>query len=214
MKFSSRAAVFAAFGVGPLLLAAGCGGSDEGVGSEATLVEIQPTSFVELPPATTTTTTPAPVNSDPGRAPGEQQYTIQGGDTLGQIANRFDVTLDQLVSYNQFADGVNQLILPGDVIKIPPGGAVPDAEPEVADEPDTGGSGSDAGSDADDDGDDGESASDGDCPTTYTIKAGDNTRIGVAEQFGITYEQMDAANTGTPGYSSFVVGTEITIPCP
>ncbi len=215
MKLSSRAAVFAAFGVGPLLLAAGCGGSADGVGPEASLVRILPTSFVELPPATTATTAVLPTDADGEIAPGQQQYTIKGGDTLGGIASRYGVSLEQLVGYNEFPNGSNQLIVPGDVIKIPPGASIPGEEPEIATDP-----GSDTENDAGEtpdtgaEADDPKAEGDGDCPTTYPSKAGDNTRIGVAEQFGITFEQMDAANAGTPGYQSFVVGTEITIPCP
>lgn len=214
MQISSRAAVVAAFGVGPLLLLAGCGGGTSNAGPEATLARIQPTSFVELPPVTTTTTTSVPVDgAGGGIATGEQQYTIKGGDTLGGIASRYGVGLDQLVGYNEFPNGSSQLILPGDVIKIPPGASTPSEEPAVA--TDSGATTDPGGTVATGDTTPDEPAETGeDCPTTYTIMSGDNTRIGVAEQFGITFEQMDAANANTPGYASFVVGTQITIPCP
>lgn len=208
MQFRSRAVALAALGVGPLLLAAGCGGTSAS-GPTATLARIQPTSFVEVEPATTTTTTTLPPDFTPEagtRSPVEQVYTIKSGDSLGAIAARYDISLDQLVNYNQFPNGSSQLILPGDQIKIPPDSLVPGTATETAD----------SGTGTDDGGDEAtaEEASSGDCPTTYTIQSGDNTRIGVAERFGITYQEMDAANANTPGYSSFVVGTQITIPCP
>ena len=141
MKITSRAAVLAAFGVGPLLLATGCGG-DTATGANATLVNIQPTTYTEIPPVTTTTTTTIPIGDlEAGtRSPNEQLYTIRAGDSLGKIAELHDITLDQLVSYNEFPDGANQLILPGDVIKIPPGALVPGTAS-------SGSTGSDAGTD-------------------------------------------------------------------
>ena len=84
MQITPRAVVFAAFGVGPLLLAAGCGGTSA-TGAQATIARIQPTSFVEIAPATTTTTTTLPPNFTPEagtRSPVEQTYTIKAGDDL------------------------------------------------------------------------------------------------------------------------------------
>lgn len=206
MQSSSRAAVAVAFAVAPLLMMAGCGGTTA-AGPDATLARIQPTSFVEIPPATTTTTTTLPPDAEgPGLAQGEQTYTVQPNDGFGKIAALHDISVEQLINYNQF-DGIDTVIVPGQEIKIPPGASIPGSQPETAD------AGGESDS-ADDSGDTDDSASSGECPTTYTIKAGDNTRIGVADQFGITFEQMDAANANTPGYENFVVGTDITIPCP
>lgn len=212
MKITGRAAISVAFGVGPLLLAAGCGEST-GEGARQTLVEIQPSNYVEIAPATTTTTsTTAPATEDgtPGEiAPGEQSYTIKAGDSLSKIASLYEITLEQLVNYNGFPNA-SQLIVPGDVIKIPPQSVVPESggATEAA-------GASDSGSEsASEDTADEAATNDGECPTTYVIKAGDTTRIGVAEQFGITFQEMDAANADTPGYANFIVGTEIVIPCP
>ncbi|NNE13220.1 MAG: LysM peptidoglycan-binding domain-containing protein, partial [Ilumatobacter sp.] len=130
----SRTIALAALGVGPLLLAAGCGGSTA-TGPAATLARIQPTSFVEVAPATTTTTTTLPPDFTPEagtRSPVEQTYTIQSGDSLGAIAARYDITLEQLVNYNQFPQGSSQLILPGDEIRIPPDSLVPGTATETA----------------------------------------------------------------------------------
>lgn len=48
----------------------------------------------------------------------------------------------------------------------------------------------------------------------YMIDETDTSRQMVAEKFDITVEQMDAANTETPGYNAFYPGLVITIPCP
>ncbi len=209
MQITPRAVVLVAFGVGPLLLASGCGGSSP-TGAGATIANIQPTSFVEIPPATTTTTTTTVPQGElvaGTRSPSEQVYEIRAGDSLGKIAGLYDITLEQLINYNQFADGANQLILPGQTIKIPPDALVPGTatqpDPEPATDPDP------AGDDTAD-----EPATGDGCPTSYVIKDGDTTRIGVAKQFDITYQEMDAANANTPGYQNFIVGTEIVIPCP
>lgn len=207
MKLTPRVVVLATFGVGPLLLASGCGGSTP-TGASATIANIQPTSFVEIPPATTTTTTTTVPQGDlPAgtRSPSEQSYEIQSGDSLGRIAALFDITLEQLINYNQFPDGADQLILPGQTIKIPPDALVPG----TATDTDT-----DTGTDSGEDDTADEPATGDGCPTTYVIQDGDTTRIGVADQFGITYQEMDAANVGTPGYQNFIPGTEIVIPCP
>lgn len=212
MQITSRAVVFATFGVGSLLLAAGCGGTSA-TGAQATIARIQPTSFVEIAPATTTTTTtisPEEIAAS-GVSPIEQTYTVRANDSISKIAGLHDITMEQLVNYNSWSDGIGHSIFVGDVVKIPPGSSVPGgasggtASGDTGDTGDAGDAGDDATSDA---------SSTGDCPTTYVIKAGDNTRIGVAEQFGITFEQMDAANANTAGYQNFIVGTEIIIPCP
>lgn len=205
MQITPRAIAFAAFGVGPLLLASGCGGTSD-TGARATLANIQPTSFVEIAPATTTTTTTISLEEieASGVSPVEQTYVIVRGDSISKIASLHDITMEQLINYNSWADGFNHLLVPGDTVLIPPESAIPGADTgDVA-----------AGDDSDTGDGTGDTASDGDCPTTYVIQAGDNTRIGVAEQFDITYQQMDVANANTPGYQNFIVGTEIVIPCP
>jgi len=54
MELTSRAVSLASFGLGALLLAAGCGSEESG--SRSTLATIQGSSYVTIQPATTTTT--------------------------------------------------------------------------------------------------------------------------------------------------------------
>ncbi len=49
-------------------------------------------------------------------------YTVASGDTLGAIANRFGVTVDDLVTFNGIADP--NLLAVGQVLAIPGGGGV------------------------------------------------------------------------------------------
>ncbi|MFZ8998110.1 MAG: LysM peptidoglycan-binding domain-containing protein [Ilumatobacteraceae bacterium] len=184
-RVSAMAASILLFGVA----CAGAGSTD----SIQNLTPIQGSSYVTIPPATSTTTTTTLV--PPTTAPateldtlGEQVYVVQPNDGLAKIAELYGITMEEVVRYNGYEDGFNHVFFPGDEVRIPPNAKVPDA----------GASG----------------GSSGDCPTTYVITADDTSRISVAERFGITYQQMDAANVSTPGYKSFVLGRAITIPCP
>ncbi len=91
--------------------------------SDVTLVEgetivialrpISPASTVPVPTSTTTTTFD-------GRFPLEQEYTVQPGDSLVSISDMFGITLEQLINYNQFADGADHLLVPGERLFVPP----------------------------------------------------------------------------------------------
>lgn len=59
------------------------------------------------------------------RFPGEQEYTVQAGDSLASIADRYGITLEQLINYNEFDDGADHVLLPGDRLLVPPGALVP-----------------------------------------------------------------------------------------
>ena len=48
-------------------------------------------------------------------------YTIVAGDTLSGIADRAGVSVADIVTANEWPDGGDHLILPGDVIKLPQG---------------------------------------------------------------------------------------------
>lgn len=208
MQITPRAVVLAAFGVGPLLLAAGCGGTTP-TGAGATIANIQPTSFVEIPPATTTTTTTTVPQDDlveGTRSPSEQSYEIQAGDSLGRIASLHDITLEQLINYNEFPDGAQQLILPGDVIRIPPDALVPGTgtatETETAGETET-------GTETEAETETAEATETG-VGCTHTIADGEFPNR-VANQYDITTEELYAANPGGV-MDTFLVGATLNIP--
>ena len=212
MRSKSRILTVAATAVVPLLLVTACGGDGTTASSGNDLTPITGSSYVTIEPATTTTTTTlAPVDPgslQPGQtSPQEQAYTVKSGDSVSKIASLYGITSDVLASYNAWPEGIQHPIFPGDIVKIPPNSQVPDLGGSTA-------TATPAPPTAGDTAEPAETTTDGECPTTYVIQSGDTTRIGVAEKFGITYEQMDAANVNTPGYASFVVGTPITIPCP
>ena len=53
---------------------------------------------------------------------------------------------------------------------------------------------------------------DGSRQGTYTIEAGD-IPAQVAESLDVTVDQLNEANANTPGYSAFIVGADILVPC-
>ncbi len=76
-----------------------------------------------LPPATATRVvvqqpTAAPAPSATAQVAGDNQYTVQAGDTLSSIAQQFGVTVQQIVDANAIED--QNLIVPGQTLKIPP----------------------------------------------------------------------------------------------
>lgn len=210
-----RALGLIGFGLAPGILLTGCG--DDATGARTTLNEIQPSSYVVRPAVTTTTTAETDAENDDGTTDAPQEYEVVSGDFPMRIAERFGVSLDALANFNNWTPpSYSEFPFPGTVIRIPPGGRVPDAG--------TGTEGADTeteSTEADTDTETTGSApqttlagADGECVEgTHTITAEDTTRIRVANQYDITVEQLDAANAGTAGYSGFFPGLDIVIPC-
>jgi len=212
-----------AFGLAPAVLISACGTGDDET-ANTPLVPIQETSYVVKEPATTTTTLAPTAGADGGISPVEQLYTVVAGDALASIANKFGITLDVLVAYNEWEEGTAHPIFAGDEIRIPPDSKIPGAEEEEEDdEATTDETDSETEStDADTESTEAEtestdappSGSGDDCQAgTHTITADDTTRLSVAEKYDVTVEALDAANANTAGYSSFYPGLEIVIPC-
>jgi LysM repeat protein len=205
-----------AFGLAPAILIGACGDGDDETGTTP-LVPIQETSYVVKEPATTTTTIAPDTAAEGGISPVEQLYTVVAGDALASIANKFGITIDVLVAYNEWAEGISHPIYPGDEIRIPPDSKIPGAEEE--EEPTT--DDTDASTDSETETTEAETedteattTGTGDCETgEYEILAEDTTRVKVAEKFNVTVEALDAANANTDGYSAFYPGLTIVIPC-
>lgn len=84
----------------------------------ATPPETVPVTVPPTPPETvpaTTATTQPPVDSD-----GILLYTVQAGDTLFSIAQRFGVSLDDVIEANNISNP--DVIYEGDTLTIPPAG--------------------------------------------------------------------------------------------
>lgn len=206
MSARRRSVAATLLGLGCLGLAA-CG--DNGTAADNAPAAVQPTSYVMVEPETTTTTiagSAATVPPEGAIDPNEQTYVIVGGDSVFGIAEKHGITMDQLVQYNQWPDGINHVLDVGAEIKIPPNAKVPG----------TGSSGSGTGSTDSGSG----STGSGSVPTeteppatpcTHTVVADDNpTRV--AEQYGISVQVLEQANAGNPAYLSFIPGSSLNIP--
>ena len=105
-----------------------CGDNSTAAGDAP--AQVRETSYVMVEPETTTTAPAASATTaPPGGAvdPNEQIYVIQGGDSVSKIASNHVITMDQLIQYNQWPDGINHVLIPGVEIKIPPNARVPGA---------------------------------------------------------------------------------------
>lgn len=192
--------------VAPLVLLAGCGGSTS-EGASATLANIEGSSYVTLPPATTTTTTTVADTEEGGTSDTEQTYEVRAGDSVSGIAARHGISAEILAEYNQWPDGIFHSIFPGDIVRIPPDSQIPVDTPAASGDDGSGDVATDAGDDAA--ADDAEEESDGE-GCTYELVAGDNPSK-VADRFGITVDELIAANDASV-MSTFLVGSEIVIP--
>jgi LysM repeat protein len=206
-----------AFGLSPAILITACGTTDDPT-ANTPLVAIQPSSYVVKEPATTTTTIAPDASVVGSISPVEQLYTVVAGDYLASIATKFGITVDVLVAYNEWPEGIAHPIYPDDEIRIPPDSKIPgaaDEEDETATD-DTGDTSETESTDADTESTDAPVGT-ADCEDggagSYTIEEGDTTRLKVAEKFNVTVEALDAANANTAGYSSFYPGLRIVIPC-
>jgi LysM repeat protein len=194
------------------LVLSACG--DDGSTTQPTII-IQPSTF------STIVSTTAPAAAAPaggaavgGTVAGTQVYEVQSGDFLGGIADDYGIPPESIANFNQWDNGVEHMLHPGDMINIPPGAQVP-ATGDEADEEDSSSDEESADTEADQeevDPDDPPRCSDGSRQGTYTIEAGDIPAL-VAESLDVTVDQLDEANANTPGYSAFIVGADILVPC-
>ncbi len=202
MRFRPPALLLIGFGIGPVLLAAGCGGDGAADGPGGTLVNIQPTSFVVKEPETSTTTTTIAFTEAivGGTAPLEQVYIVEPDDSLSRIASIHDITMELLVSYNAtvWPEGAAHVFLVGEEVKIPPGAKIPGTatatDSGTAGETDTPA--------------DGTSVPGVGCQ--HTIVGGEFPNR-VANQYDITVDELIAANPGGV-MDTFLVGAVLNIP--
>ena len=186
-----------------------------GASPDQTVLGLTSTNYVTVTqtPTTLTPTTIAGV-SNPGVVhPEEGTYIIVAGDFPSTIANKFKVTLDDLIAINGWTLANGQVpefnsLAAGATIKIPPNWTEPGAVAASTDtsgntptgttpsEPTTTVAG-------------GQSAC---APGEYTILAEDTSRLKVAKKLDTTVDALDAANVNTKGYSGFFPGLKIKTP--
>lgn len=148
---------------------------DGGEGTGATAEEESPRPAEEVP-----TTAPPAVEAPPENG----IYVIQAGDTLGQIAERYGLTLDELAAANGIFNP--NAISQGQEIRIPtPGEVVEEADAAAEETPAQG-------------------------ETVYVVQAGD-TFFSIAQRFGFTVQELQTYNNIVDP-TRIDVGQEIRIP--
>jgi LysM repeat protein len=181
---------------------AGCGGD----GSDASA----PPDLSKVATATLPAELPEPILIGQGNVStgGGPTYTVQSGDTLAGIAERFNVSLDDLLTANP---GLNPAQLSvGDVVRLPEGvdanAPTPTPEPEVESTPTEEPPPPEPTS----------TPPPAPSPTpsslgqTYVVQSGDIPET-IAAQFGITTEALLAANPGA-NPNNLQVGQVLIIP--
>jgi len=197
VRSARRTLGFASFG-GPFLVVvtmSACTGGESDA-SPSTVPRIGATNYVTQP-TVTIKPDPAPTLPPGGTTPVGQEYRVRQGDAVLAIADRYGISADELAAWNDWSDGQNHSITPGDVIRIPPFSVIPGAPTTTV--PDTALF-------------EGPICIDGTEQETYEVEEGDYLGR-VAEELDVTVEQLDEANTATPGYASFYPGLEIFVPC-
>jgi peptidoglycan endopeptidase LytF len=192
----------AAFAAAMALVAGSCA-----TGTETTARELLDrtggTSYATIPPATTSTTisVPASATTAPpigGISPVEQEYLVKAGDSLSKVAGIFDLTIQQLIEYNQFSH-TGHVLHPGDIVRVPPGGkvrfSVSTVRPSTVVNPQNASTNTATPSTG----------------CTHTISSGENPSK-VAAEYAITFDILQAANPNRDFNTWFLVGAAIQIP--
>lgn len=122
----SRVVVFGVAALAVLGIGA-CSGSGGTGAPPATTIKVGLPSYVTQVPiiTSTTLTVTTTVPGQVGAVPGEQTYTVVGGDLVVRIAKKFCISAKTLADYNGWAEGITHPIFPGNVIKIPPNSCAP-----------------------------------------------------------------------------------------
>lgn len=140
-----------------------------------------PTTTPESAASPTPSPTPTPA-ATPTPTPAPQTYTVQPGDTLLGIAERFGITVEDLQSKNELADPNN--IFAGQKLELP--------QPGERVQPDTPAGGGGAAEDV------------------YVVKAGD-TLYAISQELDVTVEDLATLNEITDP-SQLFVGRRLLIP--
>jgi LysM repeat protein len=188
--------VAALVAAGSLLAIAACADPDD-TNEAATTLATMSTSNVQTIPPTLPPTTPGPG----AVSQTDLDYEVKAGDFLSGIATRYKVKIDDIVAYNEWADGTNHPLYPGDVIRIPPGYTVPDesattttaATETTEDDGDTG-----EGDDTDESTTSPPSTVDTSAGGSYTVVANDYLG-GIAEKVNSTIDAIVEANGWADG---------------
>ena len=160
-----------------------------------TQVTTQTAALLGLPTSTPVPAAPAatPTPSATATPTPLAVYEVRRGDTLFDIATKYDVSVEGLLAANDLTEDDVYTIQPGDELKIP------------APTPEGGPTPSSAGADV---------ATATPAPATYTVRAGD-TVLAIALRNNVSVEDMLAANGMTINDArTLQPGDELIIPGP
>src|SRR5262245_44114202 len=99
-----------------------CGGN--GDETQPTII-IQPSSYSTIVSTTAAQASPSGQQANGGTVAGTQVYEVQSGDFISGIAADYGIPPESIANFNQWDDGLNHVIQPGDTIHIPPGAQAP-----------------------------------------------------------------------------------------
>jgi LysM repeat protein len=164
---------------------------------------------VTLPVVTTArpnTTVAGQPAADDRAASGEGEiYEVQRGDALQLIADRYDITVEELADFNNWEEGRFHPIYPGDEVRIPEFAEAPENE-EITDERPDDGLGTMPAPGG------GPMCPDGSERDVYEIVSGDFISR-VADKNDLTNEELAAVNAENPAFVSFAPGQDLWLPC-
>lgn len=115
-------------------------------------------------------------------------HEVVQGESLASIAARYDVAIVDICAENGWSDCEGHVIVPGDVVSIPAGSAIPVDDSGIPLCPDDV------------------------VRATYVVRSGD-TPISVADAVATPVEELAEVNRDNPDYATFVVGATIWLPC-
>jgi LysM repeat protein len=199
---------FATLGANVLVVCALAACDGNGEDASQSTITIRPTAYVTMPVVTTarpTSTAAGQEGATEREATGEGEvYTVRRGDALALIANRFDITVEELIDFNNWEDGVLHPIYVGDEVRIPDFAAEP--EDEVTDDRPDDGLGTMPAPGG------GPLCPDGTERDLYEIVPGDYISR-VAEKNDLTIEELEAVNAENPAFQVFAPGQDLWLPC-
>ncbi len=148
-------------------------------------ITLTPTITPSSTPSPTPTQTPLPTETPTPIPPIE--YVVQSGDSLLAIGLEFNLTIDELIAYNQLE---SEFIVEGQSLFIPPPTPTPGPTPTAIP---------------------GQPTATAAAFTLHTVRSGD-TLSTIAEKYGVSVSEIRAANDIPENSESIQVNQVLTIP--
>lgn len=112
-----------------IAMVSGCASEIPATQATSTTTALPQTSDPTASSTPTGTATTAATATTVAPVPATVPYVVVAGDSLYAIADRHDVTVEELVAANGWTDGLEHLLLPGDTIGLPADASVSTTPP-------------------------------------------------------------------------------------